>query len=222
MFRRFARKALEEGHTISVWNANDFAMCGLGEKSRVLALAKHTLRCIRWSAQRVTRGYCDADVWDMYSYLQMLLPAMLQYLKDNRHGSPGYLGENCTSDGGFMVNDASHKEWDRILDRMIFLWQESSENTCSRKNPLETEYTNALETFTKEYGLFGEKLAADEEQGENSRRGTKRIHFMSELPEYRPVSDRYMEEEKKLAAYRERCKDEAMDLMKQHFFDLRD
>lgn len=39
---------------------------------------KHMKRCIKWSNQRVRRGYCDSDVWDMFGFLQKLIPDMLQ------------------------------------------------------------------------------------------------------------------------------------------------
>ncbi|MGN8755503.1 hypothetical protein [Blautia sp. HCP3S3_C4] len=45
---------------------------------------------------------------------------------------------------------------------------------------------------------------------------------MSELPEYKEISEKYMDEEKKLEQYRIDCKDEVMDLMKEHFFALWD
>lgn len=222
MRRESAEKALEEGETPNIWNAYGFAMSGLGEKFRILGLAKHLRCCIRWSWQRVTRGYCEKDVWNMDVHLEELLPAMLQYLKDNRHGSPASLGENTVNEEGILVNETCHAEWDRILDRMIFLWHESLESTCSRENPLEEEYTRALHEFTERYGLFGEKLAAEEEQAENRKKGSKRIHFMEELPEYQPLSERYREEENQLWNYRETCREEALDLLKKYFADLCD
>jgi hypothetical protein len=48
------------------------------------------------------------------------------------------------------------------------------------------------------------------------------MHFMSELPEYEEISRLYMEEEKRLMAYREKCKDEVFDLTKKYFFALWD
>ena len=78
--------------------------------------------------------------------------------RDNRHGSPGYLGENYKNKDGILVNDTCHEEWDKILDRMIFLWRELDENTCTKKNPYEDEYMKASEEFDNKYGLLGEKL----------------------------------------------------------------
>ena len=43
---------------------------------------------------------------------------------------------------------------------------------------------------------------------------------MKELPEYKEISDKYFEEDKRLEKYRFSSKDEAMDLLKEYFFDL--
>lgn len=94
--QRRNKKMLEDVSLLNVWRGNGFAMCGLGEKLKSLAKIKHAMRCLKWSKQRATRGFADCDVWNMYGYLEELMPAMLQYLKDNRMGSPAMLGENYT------------------------------------------------------------------------------------------------------------------------------
>lgn len=208
---------------MNIWNKTDFAMAGLGKRCKACAKIRHFFKCIKWSRQRIRRGYADCDVWDMYSYLQNLLPDMLQNLKTNRHGSPGYLGTNYTNADGILVNDDCHAEWDKILARMIFLWRESNEDTCQKKNPYEEEHMKNFEEFNEKYGLLGEKLQTKEELEENKRRGGGgTVHFMSEIPEYREIDEKYREEEKKLEKYRSLCKDEAMDMMKKYFFDLWD
>lgn len=45
---------------------------------------------------------------------------------------------------------------------------------------------------------------------------------IDELPEYKEISDKYCEEEKRLEEYRRKCKDEAIDMLKQYFYDLWD
>jgi len=223
MFKKIREKAFKEGHTNNIWNAYGFVMCGLGEKSRIFAKIKHIRRCIKWSKQRIVRGYADSDIWNMHGYLQILLPDMLEYLKKNRFGSPGYLGENYTNENGVLVNDTCHEEWDKILDRMIFLWRETDEETCSRKNPYEAEHMKAQAEFTNRYGVLGQKLQTPEElEAYRKRGGGGTVHFMRELPEYKEIAEKYMEEEQKLEQYRIECKDEVMDLMKEHFFALWD
>ena len=220
--QRRNKKMLEDVSLLNVWRGNGFAMCGFGEKSKTLAKIKHAMRCMKWSRQRATRGFADCDVWNMYGSLEELMPAMLQYLKDNRVGSPAMLGENYTDENGFMQNDTCHKEWDKILDRMIFLWGELDEEECTIKNPYDGAYTKAMKEFTEKYGFFGEKLETEEEKEKRKKSGGRLVHFMSEIPEYATIDKLYHDEEKRIDEYREKCKDEVFDLMKKYFFSLWD
>ena len=220
--QRRIKKMLEDDSIMNVWNGRGFAMCGLGKKSMFMAKVKHFFKCIKWSKQRAKRGFADSDVWSMYKYLEELMPAMLQHLKDNRMGSPAMLGQDYTDEHGIMQNDDCHKKWDEILDRMIFLWRELDEETCSEKNKYEKEYSKASDEFHKKYGFFGEGLETEEEKEKAKKTGSRRMHFMSELPEYEEISRLYMEEEERLGSYREKCKDEVFDLMKKYFFALWD
>lgn len=208
---------------MNIWNKCDFVRTGCGEKGRIQARMKHFRNCMRWSRQRITRGYSDYDVWEMFTFLQTLIPDMLQTLKNTRSGSPGYLGENYTDKDGILVNDTCHEEWDKILDKMIFLWREIDEKTCSQKNPYKKEYLKALDEFHQKYGCFGVGLQTEKELEENKKSGGQRtVHFMDELPEYREISEKYREKEKSLDEYRKSCKDEAFDMLKKYFFDLWD
>lgn len=207
----------------NIWNREGFAMCGLGERIRLWGKIKHIRKCIRWSKQRIVRGYADIDKWNMYHFLQTLIPDMLQDLRDDRWGSPGFLGGNYTNDEGILVNDTCHEEWNKILDHMIFLWRESEEETCGRKNPYDKEYDAASKEFDDKYGFLGEKLQTEAELEKNRKRGGGgTVHFMNELPEYQEIYEKHYAEERKLAAYRAECKDKALDLLKEYFYSLWD
>ena len=216
------KEKTEKVNKNNIWNKEDFAMAGIGERNKLFAKLKHFFRCIKWSGQRVFRGYADCDIWSIDCYLQRLIPDMLQTLKDTRHGSPGHLGENYTNEDGILVNDTCHTEWDRILERMIFLWRESDNDNCSRKNPYEDEMDCAFRNFADKYGMLGEKLQTEEELNKNRENGNTVMHFMDEVPEYKDIYDRYFAEEKELENYRSACKDEAIDMLKEYFYDLWD
>ena len=45
---------------------------------------------------------------------------------------------------------------------------------------------------------------------------------MDELPEYKDIFEKHRAEERKLEAYREKCKNEALDMLKEYFYSLWD
>lgn len=46
-------------------------------------------RQFKWAYQRVTRGFCDYDYWDLDTYLSELLAQSLKKLADDGNGYPG-------------------------------------------------------------------------------------------------------------------------------------
>lgn len=122
-----------------------------------------------------------------------LMPDMQQQFKDTRHGSPSRLGIEYMDEHGISCNDECLVEWDKILDKMIFLFREMSEETCRKENPYQKEYEDTLQEFEIKYGIFGEKL----EEGKKNKLG-RVVHFPSEIPEYKDIKDKYYTEEKVL------------------------
>lgn len=206
----------------NIWNAEDFRMSELRESSKLIGRIKHTKRCLRWSLQRITRGYAECDRWDMHSYLTYLFQELLQDYRYNRMGSPLYLGEEYVNEDGMRVNDTCHEEWNQILDRMIFLWKEQDAATCTRQNPYEEEYNQAFKDFFDKYGIGGEKLRTEAEKERDRKSGSRTHHSMCELSEYKEIWEKYFDEERRIEQYRNECKDEAFDLMKEHFYALWD
>lgn len=181
----------------NVWNKSDFRF----ERKRPWKLPKLMLRNIKYSIQRVTKGYCDKDLWNIDCWFMNLMPDMLQQFKDTKHGNP----------------DGLDVEWDNILERMIFLLREMNEETCRRKNPYQAEHENVMDEFEEKYGIFGEKLEADKKA--ELRRV---LHFPHELQEYKDVEEKYYAEERALVQYRVACKNQALELFSKWFYDLWD
>ena len=50
----------------------------------------------------------------------------------------------------------------------------------------------------------------------------QRVHFPGELPEYEKITRKYFDENVKITAYREQCKDEAFTLFSKWFYCLWD
>ena len=101
-------------------------------KNRAGGLIMKKLRFIK---QRVKRGYADEDVWDMNNWFIETVVPMLKQLKQEKHGYP------C---------DMTEKEWDDILDEMIFNFTELDEDTCSMQNEYWEKYYNSPDNEEKE------------------------------------------------------------------------
>ena len=191
---------------------------------KLIGVTKQFVRDLKYSRQRITRGFSDADTWNIDSWFLRTMAEMLPYYKEHRHGSPGQLGENVVDERGFVVNETCHAEWDKILDQMIHLLKEADEETTSAKNACEEEYDRATADFSDQYGTFGERLenADQNRRNDQSASRAKTYHSMTEIPEYKEIWERYRAEEDRIFAYRDRCKDDFLDLFKKWFWAMWD
>lgn len=143
-----------------------------------------------------TRNYPEYNGYSMFSYLQVLIPMMLEDMKGSRD-----------------------EEWDKVLERMIFLWRESNDDTCTRKNPYEEEFEEAKRKFDAEhpFEIKGETFF---EMMQYARAHVEDIPTIVDSQEHQELLHLYLDQERKLAAYRRQCKDEAMNLLKKNFYNL--
>lgn len=163
---------------------------------------------LKFCIQRIRKGYCDRDLWNIDYWLLSQLPSMLKEYKESKHGYPSTF-EN-------------EEAWDAVLDEMIFLFTEAHEKTCSKENPYDDEYYTASNEFTKKYGTLGEKLRTPEEIEKDSKLHCRTAHFMSELPEYKEIYEKHSAASKEIYSYRHDCENKAMALFNKHFHDLWD
>lgn len=61
---------------------------------------KTFFRSVKYSYQRITRGFSDYDVWELDSYLSLILSETFKHLSKTNHGHP---------------YDLSEDEWDNLL-----------------------------------------------------------------------------------------------------------
>ena len=106
------------------------------------------------------------------------------------------------------------------MSEMIFLLREANEDTCSKVNPYEEEYHRASEEFRKKYGEWGEKLLTEEEKAKAKKTGSHPIYLPSHLPEYKEISELYLEKEYKISEYQVQCKDKAIEMFSKWFYSL--
>ena len=158
-----------------------------------------------------------------------IMPVMLEEFKDNLHGYPSfeddenpYIGHALIGDDFDEASEEGLTRWKEILDQMIFLLREADEDTCSKENPYEEQYNQASDEFEMKYGRFGEKLLTEEELEEERKTGNKRWYFPDDVEEYKPISDLYFGERRRLAQYREQSKNEALALFSKWFYSLWD
>ena len=192
-------------------------------------------RSIKWAWQRATKGYCDLDTYGVGDWFLNTLPDMLESIKNNRVSFPSVLLEEGMEHYGLKsmdeYNAASEEfrdkvdaygdeKWGEILSKMIFLLREANEDTCSKVNPYEEEYHRVSEDFRKKYGEWGEKLLTDEQKAEAKKTGSHPVYLPHQMPEYKEICELHSEEERKLNAYREQCKNEALELFSKWFYSL--
>ena len=128
---------------------------GLIEKTRVF------FKCCKWAWQRVKRGYSDYDLMDTDVFLEELIPDMLSRFRDRKTPGQFPVIEELFDEAGISVDDymdmqgrtddeAEKKKeemdnmlsskWDEILSRIIFCFNEQSEDKCSKQNEYEEAF----------------------------------------------------------------------------------
>ena len=60
----------------------------------------------------------------------------------------------------------------------------------------------------------------EEEKAEAKKTGRCPVYLPYQMPEYKEICERYFEEEHNLNAYREQCKNEALELFSKWFYSL--
>ena len=186
-------------------------------RCKVLSVIRTFFRDIRRCHQRIWKGYCDYDLFEIDSWFLGIMPAMLEEFRNTTHGYPPEIGHRihesaCGNEEAEDVSDEADKEgmtlWRNEIDKIIHLLREASEDTCSQRNPFEEEYHSKVikrwEKRTSEDGFIHTTLASPSDESE------------------RELESKYFAEEKRLAEYRNSCKDEALVLLSKWFFALWD
>lgn len=179
---------------------------------QIVRLVKQIGRDIKWSHQRIWKGYCDYDLFSIDHWFMKIMPQMLKVFKETRHGSP--IAVNFHSHSVFLDeaerNHDVHDEWDKKLDRMIFLLGEMDEYSCTQQNPYDDEYFEAVNKLCK----------GPTEHPDGSV--SYRFPDLKDYSECRELDEKYDAEEKRIKQYRLNCKKEFFELFSTHFYELWD
>jgi hypothetical protein len=172
-------------------------------------------RTLKHWRQRAKRGYSYQDLWNIDYWFMETMPRMLQDFKKNLHGCPS---EFTTREDGteYQNVDQGMKDWEAVIDRMIFCFTEMHEDTCSMKNEFNDEYHKQLSKPNegKKVKDWFEPYGTDKE-GKPLYRW---IHGEVE-PE---LKKNFWKKDKEIRDYRNKMKDEGFDLMKKYFWNLWD
>lgn len=178
----------------------------------------------RMAKQRAKRGFSDRDVWSIEYWFSETISPMLKQLAKKKHGfqmldeKGEFTHKDKLSEEDYKTFD---KRWTDMLLHMAFLADEMSEENCSMKNPYDKDFHRIWRAFEKKYGSFGEKLLTDDEKKESQEKGYTKCYMPDEDPihgeEYRKIMDLHSDYEKKIAEYRDKCKDEFFALFSKYF-----
>lgn len=187
--------------------------------------------------QRAKMGYSYYDVSVMDNWFINIIPKMLRDYKKSMQAYPELFTEEwfennkeeCEKYGYDIdafycntrfdedaerlskeINKYNLRKWEETLDKMIFLFEESNEETCSRKNPYEEEWHEQLSTGIPDY-LFKKKELKKRKKNPPPPRDEEAFDKIQAL---------YFEEYKKLEEYRNQCEKEAIEMFAKYLHHL--
>ena len=67
--------------------------------------AKNPFKNLKYCIQRIKRGYCDADLWDMDRWFLSLIVPMLRQFGDTQVGWPAWVEQQCAAEAGAGADD---------------------------------------------------------------------------------------------------------------------
>lgn len=151
--------------------------------------------------QYLERGFTDEDIWSIDFWFFEIMPKMIRELKKVY--------------GGWHPTEMTCKQWEKILDRMIYCFEQVNEreNDEFKFNKYDKEYNRLNKEFIKKYGLFGEKLVTEEEKAKLPK-GQSIWKTMGHAPEkkFRDIQKKWLNESLRVHKEKEKFRKEAMDL----------
>ena len=100
---------------------------------------KSFFRCIKWSKQRIVRGYADIDVWNFDNYLYNIIIGGLNHLADHHTSIPVFFEKTI---------DQNQDGWTNRLHETAELFEESKrlldDQFCDLES-MEQKYQRAVE-----------------------------------------------------------------------------
>ena len=183
---------------------------------RIFDKIKEFPQDVKHRCQRAKKGYSFRDLWSIDYWFMEIMPEMLTEFKKNLHGCPAQF---TTNDDGTQYQDVEKgmKDWEDIIDRMIFCLREMNEDTCSMKNEYEEEY-HRQRNKPNEGKPFKDWFVPCEIKDENGEQLYELITGEVE-PE---LEENYRKKTLEIQEYREKMKNEGFELFSKYFWNLWD
>ena len=178
---------------------------------RIFYKIKELPQDIKHIYQRARKGYSYRDLWSIDYWFMEIMPKMLTDFKKNLHGCPAQF---VNREDGTKYQDVENgmKDWEEVIDRMIFCFREMNDDTCSMKNEFEDEY---FKQWNK--GKFWEDRFISCEDDEH--KGCHRLDTGEIEPE---LDKNYHKKAIEIEDYKDKMKSEGLELFNKYFWNLWD
>lgn len=181
-----------------------------------------------YKKQRYKKGFANCDCWGLSYWLTTTFPQMILTLRDMKNGAPELSFEEYDTlpeywknvelqklkkleeQQGYTYNPNSiFTKWYILLTRMAYCLKEANEDK-EMYNPYKQEYNEQLK---KEFNSITPK---EYEYKYKYKYKFKHKHINKELEQ------KYWDKEYENESYKNKMKDEALDLIKKYFYNLWD
>ncbi len=174
-----------------------------------LKIPKEVLNDLKCCVQRIRKGFCYRDLWNIDSWFLCVIPDMLEEFANTTRSIPG----RFLKGDGSETEEESRKifaRWKGILTEMAFLFREANRETCQRKNPYDKEYGAVICKFRNCFGFNGKWV--------KKKDGTRVfIRELSDIPKYKALEENYYKSERELSEYRANCQKKAFAMFVEYF-----
>jgi len=181
---------------------------------RIFDKIKYFPQDVKHVYQRARKGYSFRDLWSIDYWFMEMMPKMLTDFKKNLHGCPAQFTtrEDRTE---YQDVDKGVKDWEDVLDRMIFCFREMNDDTCSMKNEYNDEYFKQLHKPFEGKPWKDRFIPCEEEE----HKGCYRLNTGEVEPE---LEENYRKKTLEIEAYKDNMKNEGFKLFSKYFWNLWD
>lgn len=200
----------------------------------------------RMAKQRAKRGFSDNDCWGMHYWFCDTFPKMIRRLRDMKHGYPELpfeeienfplqwvaeaskeINDNKIKSGyeeGVILDDTFDR-WQLILTRIAWCLEQADEEKTEIENEYEKEYNRQVwgdDSDIERNWSFKKWWAKHHVVEKYDEKGKPKLYRVITGTPDPEIKEKYWNRYEEIIKYREKCKDEAFDLLKKYFYNLWD